>query len=41
MVSIFEKGFFFDINTLVSGQVTLVGCNVYFKKNSENTVQAI
>lgn len=41
MVSIFEKDFIFDINTLVSKQATLVGCNVYTRKNLEDAVQVI
>lgn len=41
VVSIFEKDFIFDINTLVSKQATLVGCNVYTRKNLEDAVQVI
>lgn len=41
VVSIFEKDFIFDINTLVSKQATLVGCNVYTRENLENAVRVI
>ena len=41
VVSIFEKDFIFDINTLVSKQATLVGCNVYTRQNLEDAVQVI
>lgn len=41
MVSIFEKEFHFDINALVAAQITLVGCNVYTRKNLEDAVAAI
>ena len=41
VVSIFEKDFVFDINTLVSAQVTLVGCNVYTRENLEDAVKVI
>lgn len=41
VVSIFEKEFHFDINALVAAQVTLVGCNVYTRKNLEDAVAAI
>ncbi|MGN1014956.1 MAG: zinc-binding dehydrogenase [Butyricicoccus sp.] len=41
VVSIFEKEFHFDINTLVASQVTLVGCNVYTQQNLEDAVHAI
>ena len=39
VVSIFEKDFIFDINTLVSKQATLLGCNVYTRQNLEDAVQ--
>lgn len=41
VVSIFEKEFHFDINALVASQITLVGCNVYTRKNLETAVAAI
>lgn len=41
VVSIFEKDFVFDINTLVSAQATLVGCNVYTRENLEDAVKVI
>lgn len=41
VVSIFEKDFIFDINTLVSLQATLVGCNVYTREDLEQAVQVI
>lgn len=41
VVSIFEKDFVFDINALVASQITLVGCNVYTRKNLEDAVEAI
>lgn len=41
VVSIFEKEFHFDINALVAAQVTLVGCNVYTRRNLEDAVAAI
>lgn len=41
VVSIFEKDFIFDINTLVSLQATLVGCNVYTRENLEEAVRVI
>ena len=41
VVSIFEKDFVFDITTLVSAQVTLVGCNVYTRENLEDAVKVI
>ena len=41
VVSIFEKEFHFDINALVAAQITLVGCNVYTRKNLEDAVAAI
>lgn len=41
VVSIFEQDFVFDINTLVSGQVTLVGCNAYTMENLKDAVAAI
>lgn len=41
VVSIFEKEFHFDINALVAAQITLIGCNVYTRKNLEDAVAAI
>ncbi|MGP1348723.1 MAG: zinc-dependent alcohol dehydrogenase [Stomatobaculum sp.] len=41
VVSIFEKDCTFDINTLVSKQATIVGCNVYTRKNLEDAVRVI
>lgn len=41
VVSIFEKDFIFDINTLVSEQATLVGSNVYTREDLEDAVRAI
>lgn len=41
VVSIFEKDFVFDINSLVSLQATLVGCNVYTRENLEDAVRVI
>lgn len=41
VVSIFEKDFIFDINTLVSKQATLVGCNVYTRGDLEDAVRVI
>ena len=41
VVSIFEKEFHFDINALVAAQITLVGCNVYTRKNLEDAVAVI
>ncbi len=41
VVSIFEKDFLFDINTLVAAQATLVGCNVYTRGNLEDAVRVI
>lgn len=41
VVSIFEKDFVFDINTLVAEQATLVGCNVYTRENLEEAVRVI
>lgn len=41
LVSIFEKNFEFDVNALVSSQVTLVGCNVYTTENLKEAVRLI
>lgn len=41
VVSIFEKDFVFDINALVAGQVTLVGCNVYTDEDLREAVSLI
>ena len=41
VVSIFEKDFVFDINGLVSAQITLVGCNVYTREDLEEAVKVI
>ena len=41
VVSIFEKEFTFDINDLVASQITLVGCNVYTRKNLIDAVKVI
>jgi len=41
VVSIFEKEFNFDINSLVASQITLVGCNVYTDLDLKEAVEAI
>ena len=41
VVSIFEQDFVFDINALVAAQITLVGCNVYTRRDLEEAVQVI
>ncbi len=41
VVSIFEKDFVFDINALVAGQITLVGCNVYTNEDLKEAVSLI
>lgn len=41
VVSIFEKDFIFDINALVAGQITLVGCNVYTDEDLKEAVSLI
>lgn len=41
VVSIFEKEFTFDINTLVASQVTLIGCNVYTMDQLKKAVSYI
>jgi threonine dehydrogenase-like Zn-dependent dehydrogenase len=41
VVSIFEKDFEFDINKLVSKQISIIGCNVYTKKNLIDSVNLI
>lgn len=41
VVSIFEKDFVFDINTIVAKQITLVGCNVYTVEEMKEAAEAI
>lgn len=41
VVSIFEKDFIFDINSLVASQITLIGCNVYADEDLRTAVEYI
>lgn len=41
VVSIFEKDFVFDINTLVSFQIRLQGCNVYTREDLEQAAAVL
>ena len=41
VVSIFEKDFVFDINTIVSMQASVVGCNVYTRQELKEAAEAI
>lgn len=41
IVSIFEKGADVDINKIVSGQISLIGCNVYTEEDFRESVDMI